>query len=111
MTAYSFSISAIIEPSGIDALTLVDEAADRDQTVAIPEDDLHEFCDLRRVRFVAEDVYLRRGIVEVAPRVEMEDVFLGLIGRGVVAHGWLLVGIGWLGELVGHAARLQHRSA
>ena len=97
--------------AAIDALTLVDEAADRDQTVAIPEDDLHELRNLRRVGLVAEDVDLRRGIVEVAPRVEMDDVFLGLVGRGVVAHGWLLVGIGWLGGLVGHAARLQHRSA
>src|SRR5690606_18925336 len=78
------------------------------QPVAIPEDDLHELRDLRRVGLVAEDVDLRRGIVEVAPRVEMDDVFLGLIGRRIVAHGWLLVGIEWLG---GHAARLQHRSA
>ena len=79
--------------AAIDALTLVDETADRDQPVAIAEDDLHELGDLLGIGLVAEHVDLRGGVVEVAPRIEMDDVFLGRIGRCVVAHGCVLVGI------------------
>ena len=43
----------------IDALALVDETADRDQPVAVAEDDLHELGDLGRVWLVSEDIHLR----------------------------------------------------
>ena len=77
--------------AAIDALALVDETADRDQTVAVSENDLHELRDLLGVRLVAEDVDLRGGVVEIAPRIEMDDVFLWPIGRRVVSHGLVLL--------------------
>ena len=102
--------------AAIDALALVDETADRDQPVAIAEDDLHELRDLLGIGLVAEHVDLRGGVVEVAPRIEMDDVFLWPIGRRVVSHGLVLLWIGLVGGLVGHAglrpfaAETLHRS-
>ena len=73
-----------IEPdvvrAAINALALVDETADRDQPVAVAEDDLHELGDLLGIGLVAEHVDLRGRVVEVAPRIEMDDVFLGVSG-------------------------------
>ena len=67
--------------------------------------------DLLGIGLVAEYVDLRGRVVEVAPRIEMDDVFLGRIWRRVVAHRCVLLAVGWFGGLVGHAASPQHRSA
>ena len=52
-----------------------------------PKTDLHELGDLRGIGLVAEDVDLRGSVVEIAPRVEMDDFFRGHIWRCVIAHG------------------------
>lgn len=95
----------------VDALPLVDETADRDQTVAIAEDDLHELRNLRGVGLVAEAVDNRGRVIEVAPRVEMDDVLGGRFQGPVVAQGGVLVGIRSVNGIVGHAANPQHRPA
>ena len=106
----------VVRPA-VEALTLVDEAADRDQPVGVAEDHLHELRDLRGVRLVAEHVDLRRGVVEVAPRVEMDEI-LGRRRRRVIVviggHGGVLGHcgrVGWVFGRISHAGRLQQRSA
>ena len=102
--------------AAIEALTLVDEAAHRDQPVAIAEDHVDEPGDLLGIGLVAEDVDLWRGVVEVPPRVEVDNVLLGQFGVRVpvVAHGLVLRyggGVGMIAGLVAHRLRLQQRSA
>ena len=72
-----------------EALTLVDEAAERDPALAVAEDDIEEDGDLRRIGLEVERIVVdhRRRVVEVAPRVEVDDVV----------------------AVVGHAGRLQQR--
>ena len=62
----------------VPALTLVDEAAERDQPLAPAEHGVEEDGDLLGVGVAAERVLGRRPVVEVHPRVEMQDA--------VVAH-------------------------
>src|SRR6056297_2587159 len=76
----------VVRPS-VEALPLVDKPTNGDQPVAVAEDDVEERRDLRGVRLDPERVRRGRGVVEVAPRVEMDD------------------------RLVGHAGWLQQRSA
>ena len=111
--------------AAVDALTLVDETADRDQPVTIAEDNLHELGDLHGVRLVAEDIDHRGRVVEIPPGVEMDEILLrglcpGLMIIMIGGHCCFLgcmrrVGhLGRVGRIVGcigHAASPQHRSA
>ena len=62
----------------VPALTLVDEAAERDQPLAPAEHGVEEDGDLLGVGVAAERVLGRWPVVEVHPRVEVQDA--------VVAH-------------------------
>ncbi len=78
--------------TAINALALVDEAAHRDQPVAVAKNHRHELRDLRWVRLVAEHIHLRNGIVEIPPWVEMDQVFFGLVdGRRRVGRRVVIV--------------------
>jgi hypothetical protein len=63
----------VVRPAVL-ALTLVDEAADRDQAFAVAEDHVDEAPDLARVRFDREGIGQGCCVVEIPPRVEVDDV-------------------------------------
>ena len=69
------------------ALTLVHEAADRDQSLGIAEDHVDEARDLRGIRFHGEGIGQRCRVVEIPPWIEVDDL------------------------VVAHTANPQHRSA
>ena len=63
-----------------------------------PKTTSHELRDLLGVGLVAEDVDLRGGVVEIPPRVEVDDVFLWPIGPGSCRRAWFgpaLWSVGW----------------
>src|SRR5690606_20363911 len=77
------------------------EAAYRNQAFAIAEHHIHELDDLLGVRLVAEHVDLARRIVEVTPRIEVDDL----------AGGGLFGGSRRIVVFVAHADNPQQRSA
>ena len=73
----------------VPALTLVDEAAQRDQPLAPAEHGVEEEGDLLGVGVAAERVLGRRPVVEIHPRVEMQDAVVAHAGspQQRSAHG------------------------
>jgi hypothetical protein len=65
----------------VEALALVDEAPHRHKALAIAEDHIEKRGDLSAIRLCAEGVLLWRGIVEVAPGVEVDDVVVTHAGN------------------------------
>ena len=84
----------------VPALPLVDEAADRDQALAVAEHHIEEDAELLGIGLDAERVFLQRRVVEVAPRVEVDHLAVArpaLVDRRIV--------------VIGHCGRLQQRLA
>ena len=72
------------------ALTLVDEPAQRRPALAVTKDDIEEDRDLLGIRLDGERVAQRSRVIEIAPRVEGYDVALAHAGspqqRSAHAH-------------------------
>ena len=69
----------------VPALALVDEAANRDQALAIAEDHIQKYAELSWIRLDAERILLRGRVVEITPRVEV-DHFAGGLVVTIIAH-------------------------
>ncbi|WP_197604411.1 hypothetical protein [Blastochloris viridis] len=75
------SLDPSIVRAAVETLPLVDEAANWNPAVAIAEDDVEKDGDLLAIRLDVEGIGLRGGVIEVAPRIEMDDVVVGHAGN------------------------------
>src|SRR5690606_28578502 len=81
--------------TAVDALTLVHEPAQRHPALAVTEDHIEKDGDLLVIRLYVERIGLRRGVVEVAPGIEGDDIVLAHAGspqqrsaHGHIRHSW-----------------------